>query len=236
MLTRPKAGSESRRVIVDLSWPQGKSVNDVVNQDTYLGTPFKLKFPSIDDITDRILQLEGNCLLYKIDLQRAFRHMKIDPTDIDKTGLHFEGKYYVDTSIPFGYRHGSVCMQRITDSIRAIMHSKGYFIINYIDDLIGCDPPEIAWEAYKYLKKLIVDLGLVISQNKLYEPQKCIPCLGIDVNIATGIISIPSEKLKEIVYKCTVFAALKAQTKNHSSRSWDLFCTFINVYGRPDYS
>ena len=37
MLTRPKTGSDSRKVIVDLSWPHGKSVNDLVCQDTYMG-------------------------------------------------------------------------------------------------------------------------------------------------------------------------------------------------------
>ena len=46
-------------------------------------------------------------------------------------------------------------------------------------------------------------LGLVISENKLYEaPKKCIPCLGINVNIKTGIISIPEGKLSEIVALC----------------------------------
>ena len=71
------------------------------------------------------------------------------------------------------------------------MHKEGYFITNYIDDLIGCDKPQVAIAAFLFLKKLIVDLGLVISESKLFEPQKCIPCLGINVDINTGIISIP---------------------------------------------
>ena len=51
-------------------------------------------------------------------------------------------------------------------------------------------------------KSLIIKLGLVICESKLYEQQKCIPCLGINVNIETGIISIPEEKLAEIVTLC----------------------------------
>ena len=82
------------------------------------------------------------------------------------------------------------------------MHNKGYFLTNYIDDLIGCDKPETAFKAFQFLKSLIITLGLVISESKLYEPQKCIPCLGINVNIETGIISIPEEKLGEIVTLC----------------------------------
>ena len=108
MLTRPKAGSTNHRVIVDLSWLHGKSVNDMVCNDIYLGTNFKLKFPPVDDITARVQKLDGKCLLYKINLQRAFRHFKLDPRDINKTGLQFLGEYYVNTAVPFGYRHGSV--------------------------------------------------------------------------------------------------------------------------------
>ena len=76
------------------------------------------------------------------------------------------GKYYVDTSVPFGYRHGSVCMQRVMDAIRVIMHKHGFHIFNYIDDLIGCDEPITAHEAFNFFKQLIQDLGLVISAEK----------------------------------------------------------------------
>ena len=108
----------------------------------------------------------------------------------------------MDTVVPYGYRHASVCMQRVTDSLRCIMHNKGYFLTNYKDDLIRCDEPEIAFKAFQFLKNFIFKLGLVISESKLYEQQKCIPCLGINVNIETGIISIPVEKLGEIVTLC----------------------------------
>ena len=154
MLTRLKAGSADRGVIVDFIWPDGESIIDKVSNGQYMGILFKLKFPTVDDITDRITQVNGYCLLYKIDLQRAFRHLKLDPRDINKTGLQFECNYCVDTAAPFGYRHGSVCMQSVTDSLRCIMHNKGYFLTNYIDNLIGCDEPEIAFKAFQFLKNL----------------------------------------------------------------------------------
>ena len=93
-------------------------------------------------------------------------------------------------------------MQRVTDSLRCIMHKNGYFIINYIDNLIGCDKLEFAVKAFAFLQNLISELGLVISEEKLFAPQNCIPCLGIDVNIQTETISIPGAKLAEIVALC----------------------------------
>ena len=160
-----------------------------------MGSVFKLTFPTVDDIVSRVASLNGECLLYKIDIQRAFRHLKLDPRDINNTEIQFQDQFYVDTAVPFGYRHGSVCMQRVTDSLRGIMHSRGYHITNYIDDLIGCDAPDVAVEAYEFLKSLIVELGLVICESKLYAPQSCIPCLEIDVDVITGIMSIPEAKL-----------------------------------------
>ena len=38
--------------------------------------------------------------------------------------------------------------------------------MNYINDLIGCEP-QVAIDAFQFLKGLIVDLGLVISKGKL---------------------------------------------------------------------
>ena len=57
MLTHLKAGSIDRRVKVDFSWPHGESINNKVSKDQYMGTLFKLKFPTVDDITDRIFMV-----------------------------------------------------------------------------------------------------------------------------------------------------------------------------------
>ena len=198
MMTRPKQGSDVRRVIVDLSWPEERSLNDHVSQDSYMGTPFILKFPVVDNILDRIKQLKGDCLLYKVDLKRAFRQLKIDPCDTKYTGLYWESNQYIDVSVPFGYRHGSAICQRVTDAIRYIMHSHGYYIFNYIDDLIGCDEPKIIYESYKFLLELLKELGLPISMEKLYPPDTQVPCLGININIPMGTISIPDDKLSDI--------------------------------------
>ena len=119
----------------------------------------KLKFPTLDDITECVQKLKGNCLLYTIDLQRAFRHLKLDPKDINYTGLMYLENYYVDIAVLFGYRHVSVCMQRVTDSIRIIMHQEGYFITNYIDDLIGSDEPQVAIAEFLFFEEANCPLG-----------------------------------------------------------------------------
>ena len=83
MMTREKANSSHRRVIIDLSFPHGTSVNSGVTKDKYLGTPFILKLPTIDTVTDQIKALGRGCMMYKVDISRAFRHIKLDPMDYD---------------------------------------------------------------------------------------------------------------------------------------------------------
>ena len=73
LMTRNKPNSDRCRVIIDLSWPIGASVNSGIDKDTYLGTPFALTFPTVDVITDELKHIGRGALLYKIDVSRALR-------------------------------------------------------------------------------------------------------------------------------------------------------------------
>ena len=69
LLTRPK-DVDSRRVIVDLSWPPDDCVNKNVTHE-YDNVPFDLTLPNIDNITDRIKQVGSKAILFKVDIKRA---------------------------------------------------------------------------------------------------------------------------------------------------------------------
>ena len=49
--------------------------------------------------------------IFKIDISRAFRHVRIDPGDIDLLGLRFRDQYYADLALPFGFHLGSIFFQ-----------------------------------------------------------------------------------------------------------------------------
>ena len=77
--------TEKKCRVILVSWPHGQSVNNVVATDRNLELKFSLKFPSIDDIMQCIVDLMGDCLLFKIYLQHTFRQFKLDPRDISGT-------------------------------------------------------------------------------------------------------------------------------------------------------
>ena len=108
------------RFIIDLSFPQGCSVNEGVEKDINLNTPFILKLPTIDNITGQVKALGRGCKLYKVDISLAFRHIKFDPSEYNLLGLRHDA-YYVNTYLPFGYRNVSALFQHISDTVCHIM-------------------------------------------------------------------------------------------------------------------
>ena len=100
-----------------------------------------------------------------MDISRAFRHIQIDPGDIDLLGLKFKGKFFIDLSLPFGFCFGSFFFSKISDTIRYIMTCHSYpNMSNYIDDFfLYCDLPSKIGHAYQFLLQLLPQLGLDIS-------------------------------------------------------------------------
>ena len=203
LMVRDKQDSDSKRTIMDLSWPEGHSVNFGISKDLYLGTEFVLKYPSIDSITSSLKKLGPAAMVYKIDISRAFRQIKVDPGDIDLLGFKVNNQYFLDLSFAFGYRNGSQIFQRCTDAIRYITSQHGFHNLhNYIDDLIYTGLPSEIHASYAFLKHLLAQLGLDISMKKLVPPSTVVTCLGIQIDTIERTLSIPEGKLKEITNLC----------------------------------
>ena len=149
---------------MDLSWPKGLSVNDGVSKNTYLDTDYTLTCPPVSNIPEALIKLGPAAQIYKIDINRAFPQIKMDPSDIDLSGLEIENSYFLDLSILFGIRHGSQFFQRCTDAIRFIMAQQGFHILwNYIVDLIHTGLPSEIQKSVAFLQSLLQQLGLEIS-------------------------------------------------------------------------
>ena len=187
---------------MDLSFPHGRAVNTNISKDSYLGTDFILTLPSIDHITNKIKQLGKGSLIYKVDISRAFRHIKIDPRDYFLLGLKHKN-YYLDTCLPFGYRNGSRIFQRLSNAICFIMSTMGYDAINYIDDIIGLGTISTAEPSYHTLVQLLKKLGLDISVKKLIQPCTKATCLGVEVDTKNFTVAVPQDKLTNIYTMCT---------------------------------
>ena len=108
----PKKGSTNKRwVVLDFSYQEGRSVNDGIPKETYLGETFQLGFPGSAQFIDIINFYGRGCLLFKADLKRAYRQIPVDPKDYHFLAFLWHGKLYFDTVFPFGLRPAGMACQ-----------------------------------------------------------------------------------------------------------------------------
>ena len=201
-MSREKPDSDNRTIIIDLSWPVGASVNSFTTANVYLNRVYKLQYPTIDNIISTLIKMGPGTLIYKVNLSRAFRQLRIDPIDFNLLCLKWESRYFSDTFCPFGHRGGSTACTRVSDFFRFLVHKRNYVVYNYVDDIMDIGPESTVFESFNYLLQLLENLGFPISKSKLISPQTECNCLGIMVNTVKKTLAVPTQKLAEILQKC----------------------------------
>ena len=128
------------RTIYHLSAPLGKSINDFINPDTYT-----LTYCSVDDAFAIVNLLGPGTLLSKIDLQNAFRLIPVRQADWNLLGICWQGKYYIDTCLPFGLRSAPYIFNRLATAIHWILQNNYnvQFILHYLDDFLTAGREEL---------------------------------------------------------------------------------------------
>ena len=200
LMTRDKKNSCFRRVIMDLSWPPGEAVNNGIDQHWYIDGPATITLPTADYMADRLLQLGPGAFLYKTDLARGYRQLRVDPCDWPFLGFRHRDQYFLDICPPFGLRSSAMCMQRTAEAIVYIHGRRGYYSKAYLDDFGGAEPDgATAWAALTQLQHIMADLGVVEAKHKVHEPAQIMVWLGIEYDSCAMTMTIPDAKMREIM-------------------------------------
>lgn len=203
LMTRPKRGTHERRVIVDLSFPEGAAVNSGIDTSVYLGTDISFTLPTISDLIAK-LQTEGpGAYIWKADLARAYRQLRSDPVDAPLLCIQFDDQIFIDRCPPFGCRSSSAACQRVANAIVYMMANNQHHCLAYLDDFAGCSAKFAdANDAFVGFKALAKHLGLQLSEHKCVSPVTKIEWLGYLVDTKAMTIAIPKDKLEEVVTEC----------------------------------
>lgn len=214
LMTRPKKNSDSRRVIVDLSFPRGRDVNSGINIKCFLGRDITFTLPSISDLTSK-LQLDGpGAYMWKADLSRAYRQLRMDPVDAPLTGIKFKDQYYIDLCPPFGCRSSSAACQRVSNALAYIMGQAGHLVLAYLDDYGSSEPTEDkAKQSYHHFCTVANSLGLQLADEKCVPPTQCIEWLGYKIDSTKMTVAIPPSKLDQVLKECELWLTKKRVRK-----------------------
>ena len=191
-------GTSDRRFIVDMSFPEGGSLNDGIEKDSYLGEPIELKLPTIDDFTAIIESKGQGCLLFKRDLKQAYRQIPVDGGDVHKLGYIWDGHVFVDRVLPMGMRSSCYICQRTTNIVTYVLTNMGYSVVNYIDDFAGVEVPCNARNAFEALGLVLESMGFEESAEKACPPSPRMCFLGILCDTEKMTLEVTAERLAEI--------------------------------------
>ena len=213
LMTVPKKESQKRRVIVDLSFPIGQSVNDGVLKKHFQGSPCSFKLPTVSDLADLVATLGPGTVLWKADLERAYRQLRSDPLDYPLMGVLHRGRYFTDICRSFGCRGSATAQQRVSTAVCHLMGKSGHHVLAYIDDFCGVHRDNAqAVLAFAEFKCLCTHLGLQLVPDKSAPPSTCMDWLGFTFNTITMEITLPPDKLAELIqladfWKTKVYAS-----------------------------
>ena len=85
------------RLITDLSFPPGRSVNDGINLELC-----SLTCTTVDRVAEVAVRLGRGALMAKVDIESAYRLIPVHPHDHPLLAVHWEGQIFIDPMLPFG--------------------------------------------------------------------------------------------------------------------------------------
>ncbi|CAC5380061.1 unnamed protein product [Mytilus coruscus] len=183
---------------MDLSFPKGKSVNDGIDKNVYLGKHVELHYPNVDNFIEIIKEKGKFCKICKRDLRRAYRQIPVDPKDYNLIGFSWKGHYFVDRVLPMGLKSSAFICQTVTNAVTFIAKNHDISLINYLDDFAGAEISEKADISYKKLKWVLDSCGLEESIEKASSPSHRMSFLGVWFDTEKMTMEVTSDRLVEI--------------------------------------
>ena len=193
----PKSHQPGRwRLIVDLSYPEGRSVNDGISPDLC-----SLQYVKVDDVVQQVLQLGPGALMAKLDVKSAYRIVPVHPQDRHLLGMQWKDGVYVDAALPFGLRSAPKIFNALADAVEWIVREHGVsHLWHYLDDYITCGPA--GSEECHFNLQLLIDvcqhLGVPLAEEKVEGPTTALVFLGILIDTVQGELRLPGEKLERL--------------------------------------
>ena len=193
----PKGHQEGKwRLITDLSFPKGHSVNDGI--DPSLCSP---KYSTVDEVAQIVAGLGRGSLLAKIDIESAYRLIPVHPEDRHLLAVQWNGQWFVDPMLPFRLRSAPVIFNAVADALAWHLHRSGIpFVRHYLDDFIVVGPPRspVCGQSMAILDRECRALGVPIAEHKRDGPTTRLTYLGIEIDTEAGQLRLPEDKLRRL--------------------------------------
>ena len=199
------------RLIVDLSAPEGASINDGVDKEAC-----SLSYTSVDRIARRVARLGRGTELAKMDVKQAYRMIPVHPSDRRLLGMQWREVIYVDKALPFGLGSAPILFSAVADALQWMMQARGVaFVDHYIDDFITLGAPR-SEECAKNMQTMLQvcrEAGVPFEESKSEGPSSVLTFLGIEIDSLAMKLRLPADKLSQLQSLLRQWRSKKACTK-----------------------
>ena len=203
LMTRPKPNG-SCRIILNLSAPKKRSVNDGIK---------KSEFPAKMSSTTawlRVLKKAGrNSYIVKVDWSDAYKHIPVHQEDLDLQWFQWLGKAFVELCLIFGSVSSPGIFDELAKLILFIVLSKSGFpkdmVIQHLDDICAAMSGAQVERLQKFddiFFEVAQELGLELAPRtdpeKSFGPSQKGTVLGVEYDTVNWTWGIPSDKLARL--------------------------------------
>ena len=181
------------RLIVNLSAPDGLSVNDGISPELS-----SVHYARVDDAARLVLAAGRNARLAKLDLKSAYRMVPVHPADRPLLAVRWREEVWLDAALPFGLRSAPKIFSAVADALQWIMRERGVAMgIHYLDDFlfVGRADTSECGDSLRIALEACRDLGMPVALHKVGGPATVLDFLGIEIDSARGELRLPPAKL-----------------------------------------
>ena len=189
----PKKVPGEYRMIHNLSYPEGSSVNDYI--------PFELatvQYATVHDAIGFIQHAPTIIFMAKLDVESAFRIIPISPNDSPLLGFRWRDQFYMHAALPMGAASSSAIFETFSTALEWIGEKvlKVTKIVHVLDDfLLLASTKDKCQRDLQAFMMMCKRLGVPLAPGKTVGPCTCIQFLGIEIDSVSMEARLPLDKL-----------------------------------------
>ena len=230
----PKSQPGQYRLIHDLSFPLGDSINSHISREFT-----SVVYETLDQVIEMVRTLGPGCLIAKADIRDAFRLLPVRPADYPLLGISWGRHYFHDKNLPMGASVSPKHFEKLSCALQHILqcYFGVEFVTHLLDDFIFLGTPESdeCLNALAAFEALAALLGIPLSIEKRCLPDNCQIVYGLELDTEKMEIRLPTDKLEKANNLVTQYlSSRKIRLRDLQSLIGFLhFCCLACPIGRP---
>ena len=206
----PKKEAGAFRLIHDLSFPKGDSVNFGIPRECC-----SVAYEDFDYVVSMLAQVGQGCYIAKADIESAFRIIPIHPLDYHLLGFMMDNQYFYDRCLPMGCAVSCRLFENFSCAVQWILTKLFHVgaMSHILDDFMFLSHSKDTCQCYlDSFMSLARFVGIPVKHSKTVSPATCVTVHGIEVDTELMEARLPRDKLDDALNLVTRFARRKKVT------------------------